>query len=185
MKKTFRLLKNVAIFIAVIWAVFVVNLVTPFYDFNQLGIIPRNPNGLIGIILSPFLHANIAHIVSNTVPLFVLTFLLYQFYRSKAQKVMIVLTLMTGLLVWLFARSVCHIGASGLIYALASFIITAGLFSRKLSTILLSVLILIVYGGLAFGVFPRSFHISWESHLLGVVAGISLAYLMFKMKKKI
>lgn len=185
MNKTLRLVKNVVIFIALIWAIFVINLITPFYDFNQLGIVPRSTNGLIGIVLSPFLHANIAHIVSNTVPLFVLTLLLFLFYRSRAKKVMIILTLMSGMLVWLFARSACHIGASGLIYALAAFIITAGLYSRKISTILLSVFILIVYGGLVFGIFPRNFYISWESHLLGAISGIVLAYLIFKMKKKI
>lgn len=182
-RRTFTLAKNISLFIIFIWGVFILNMITPSFDFNQFGIVPRTLSGLIGIICSPFLHANILHIISNTIPLFVLSFLLFLFYRKYAFGLLVSLILLSGSLVWLFARPACHIGASGLIYALAAFIITSGIYSRKFTSIILSIVVVLVYGGLIFGIFPTQVHISWEGHLFGAISGIFISYLRFNNAK--
>ncbi|MGB5988259.1 MAG: rhomboid family intramembrane serine protease [Marinifilaceae bacterium] len=182
LNNTLNLAKSVGILIGIVWAVFIINSITPFYNFNHLGIIPRTVRGLAGIICSPFLHASLSHIISNTIPLFVLTFLLFSFYKKYALEVFAILILLSGSLVWLFARSACHIGASGLIYALAAFIVTSGFYSRNIRTSILSIVVIFVYGGLIFGIFPTRFNVSWEGHLFGAISGIFVSYQLFKGK---
>jgi len=185
LNKTVYLAKNVCILVGIVWAVFLLNTITPFYNFNHLGIFPRTFRGLAGIIFSPFLHANLYHIISNTAPLFVLTFLLFSFYKKNALEVFATLTILSGSLLWIFGRSACHIGASGLIYALAAFIITSGFYSRRVLTSILSIVVIFLYGGLIFGIFPTRYSISWEGHLFGAIAGVFVSYMLFKAKKRI
>jgi membrane associated rhomboid family serine protease len=182
--QTVQLLKNVGIFILVMWGVYLINLILPFYDFNNLGLKPRSVSGLIGIILSPLLHANIFHILSNTVPLFVLLFLLFKIYPRNAFGVIAAIVIIGGGLVWLFGRSANHIGASGLIYGLAAFIVASGVFLRKFINVIVAALVVILYGSLIFGVLPTRSYISWEGHLFGALAGVLISYLLFKRNKK-
>lgn len=170
-------LKIAAGFVVVMWSVFLFNILFPFFDFNRLGILPRTPSGLIGIITSPFLHGSILHIISNTFPLFVLMILLLIFYKKLALNVLIILYILPGVLVWCLATNGYHIGASGLIYALAGFLCALGFFRQDLKSILISVLVIILYGGLVWGVLPVRRHISWESHLFGAAVGIITAYI--------
>lgn len=137
---------------------------------------PRSKEGIIGIITSPFLHANTLHIVSNTVPLAVLTFLTLLFYRRIAFSVIVFSIVLSGLLVWVLARPAIHIGASSLIYALASFLIFMGLFRRSFVSLIIAAGVGFLYGGLIWGVFPTNPYISWEGHLFGAFAGGVLAY---------
>jgi membrane associated rhomboid family serine protease len=183
-KRNVRLMVNVGIFVAIIWAVYIINILTPFIDFNQYGIIPRTEKGLLGIICSPFLHASIFHIASNTIPLFVLSFLLFRFHKRTAPKAIMSLVLISGALVWGFARTGCHIGASSLIYGLATLIIISGIRSKKLINTILSLVVLVMYGGMMFRIFPTHFQVSWEGHLAGIVAGIFVSYLLFKKSKR-
>ncbi|WP_370398152.1 rhomboid family intramembrane serine protease [Tenacibaculum dicentrarchi] len=160
---------------------YVVHAVSFFIPITQFGIIPRTFNGLIGVFTSPFLHGGIWHLISNTLPLIVLLTVLNFFYPKKTLSVIIFTILVGGMLVWLFARSANHIGASGLIYGLASFLIANGILERKFIPILVSISVAVVYGGLIWGLVPSlKSHISWEGHLFGAVAGILIAFLLIK-----
>lgn len=170
-------LKPLFIFIISLWIIWLIDLILPV-DLNSLGIKPRSISGLIGIICSPFLHGNLAHLISNTIPLLVLGSVTILFYEKQALKVFVMGAIIGGLLVWLFGRSAIHIGASGLIYALASFLIFYGMFKKDFKSILISILVILTYGGLIWGVLPTVRGVSWEGHLFGAVAGFIIANLM-------
>ncbi|MBE7632838.1 rhomboid family intramembrane serine protease [Tenacibaculum finnmarkense] len=164
-----------------LYAIYVVNL---FIPINQFGIIPRTSSGLIGIFTAPFLHGGIWHLISNTLPLIILLTVLNFFYPKKTLTVILFIILIGGTLVWLFARSANHIGASGLIYGLAAFLITNGLLERKLIPLLVSLGVAILYGGLIWGLVPSlKSHISWEGHLFGAVAGVVISFLLIKKQR--
>ncbi len=173
-------MKNSFIFalmiVAAMWAVFIVNLLVPI-DFNQFGIIPRTVEGIKGILFAPFLHANLAHIVSNTIPMLILTTVLFLFYRNIAVRVLLLSTVMGGTLVWFFGRNAYHIGASGVIFALVAFLIASGIFRRQVKALLIAIVIFVFYGGVVWGILPTQQGVSWESHLFGFLSGIALAYL--------
>ncbi len=173
--------KNIFIGIGVLYIIFVLDF---FLPLSRYGIIPRTQRGLIGIVTSPFLHANLRHIVSNTVPLAVLLFVLYSFYPKKAMSVLLICVLLGGALVWLLGRNANHIGASGLIYGLAAFLIVNGFTEQKFVPLLISIAVVIIYGGLFWGLFPSyRTYISWEGHLFGALAGISAVYLLKNIKE--
>ncbi|MGB3587615.1 MAG: rhomboid family intramembrane serine protease [Tunicatimonas sp.] len=152
------------------WGTFVLDQLYPI-DLAMFGVLPRTIRGLIGIITAPLLHGSVAHLVSNTMPVLILGTVLYMFYRRVATQVFLQCYFFTGILVWLFARTSIHIGASGLIYGLAFFLIFFGLFQRDFKSLLISIVILIFYGGIFYGVLPTQSYVSWESHLLGGLIG--------------
>ena len=166
-----------AYLVCIIWAVYIVDLILPL-RLNSYGIVPRTTGGLIGIPLTNFLHVNFRHLISNTVPLFVLTLLLSLFYRKIFFDVILVIIGGGGLLVWLLARTANHIGASMLIYGLAAFLISSGILKQKLVPVIISIIIALVYGvGMLNGLSPFHGFISWEAHLFGAIAGVFAAYL--------
>lgn len=162
--------KQIFGFIGILYLVWLLDFVLPL---SRFGIVPRTQQGLIGIVTAPFLHANIRHLISNTLPLLVLLLVLFSFYPKKAVSVVIISILLGGLLVWLLGRNANHIGASGLIYGLAAFLIVNGFNEQKNIPILISIAVAVIYGGMFWGLFP-SFraYISWEAHLFGAIAGI-------------
>ncbi len=149
-------------------------------DLGQYGIIPLEPQGLIGIITSPLLHADIHHLAANSIPFFLLFAGLIYYYRDLAWKILIYSWLITGFWVWCFARGdASHIGASGVIYALAAFHFFSGIIRNNKMLSAFSLLVVFLYGSLIWGVFPEFFqkeNISWESHLMGGIAGSFLAF---------
>lgn len=178
MEKTAR---NLFIFIVVLWGVRIIDTLLPI-DLCQFGIVPRNLTGLLGLIFAPFLHANYFHLISNTFPVFALLFILFSFYPKEAWIVILESVLIGGGLVWLFGRSASHVGISGLIYSLAAFLIVAGIYKKDIKSLVISVGVLIAYGGLIWGIFPGRYWISWEGHLFGALAGGIVAYFQFKNK---
>ena len=142
--------KSVIQFVVCIYVVFVISIFIPITKF---GIIPRTSWGLIGIFTSPFLHTGIRHLVSNTIPLIVLLMLLNNFYYRKAAVVIAFIVIVGGLFVWIFARNANHIGASGLIYGLAAFLIGNGFVEKKFLPLLISIGVIMLYGGMIWGVF--------------------------------
>lgn len=172
----------VLVFVLILWTIKVIDTILP-YDLCQLGIVPRSIRGLVGIILAPFLHANYFHLISNTIPTFVLLLALLSFYKKHALTVIIGSVLLGGVLVWIFGRTASHVGISGLIYSLAAFLIMAGIFKKDIKSLLISLLIIILYGGLIWGILPGRFWISWEGHLFGALAGVIIAYILFKREK--
>ena len=149
-------------------------------SFAEYGLLPQSVIGLRGIFFSPLLHADWAHLSSNSVPLFLLSAGLFYYYGQKAWTIFFLCWLVTGLWVWIFAVDTgTHIGASGVVYALATFHFTGGLLRREPRMMAFSLLVVFLYGGLVWGISPDFFpgkNISWESHLLGGLAGIVIAF---------
>jgi membrane associated rhomboid family serine protease len=168
------------LFILIIWLVFWFEIRFGF-DFNYLGVQPRTLKGLRGILLSPFIHSDIKHLFHNTIPLFILTMALFFFYRTISWKVLFVGLLLTGFFTWIIGRPANHIGASGIIYLLASFLFFKGIFSKHYRLIALSFIVVFLYGGLLWFVVPVDPKISWEGHLSGLLVGFLLA-LIFRQK---
>jgi len=145
-------------------------------DLNNLGIYPRTLEGARGILLSPFLHGDINHLYNNSIPLVVLIAALRYFYREQTFKVLGYGILLSGFITWVIARDAYHIGASGLIYVLVSFIFFKGIRTRYYRLVALSFTIILVYGGLVWYVFPDVEEgISWEGHLAGLLTGFVFA----------
>ncbi len=178
-KKVLRSLVFPSILLAVLW---VIKLTEIFFriDFSEYGIYPQHIEGLRGILFAPLLHANIAHVSANSVPLFILTAGLFYYYEKKAAWIFGLLWIVTGFWVWVFAKDTgIHIGASGVVYALVAFHFVSGILRREPRMMAFSMLVVFLYGGLVWGMIPNFLpekNISWESHLMGMLAGIVLAF---------
>lgn len=146
-------------------------------ELSVFGILPRELLGLIGIIFSPLIHGSVLHLVSNTLPVLLLGVTLYFFYGNIARDVFLVCYFGTGLLVWLFARTSFHIGASGLIYGMAAFLFVSGVVRTEFRSIIIAIAVAVIYGSLVYGILPTIPGISWESHLFGALVGGTMAYL--------
>ncbi|NQZ75674.1 MAG: rhomboid family intramembrane serine protease [Ekhidna sp.] len=164
------------------WVVFAIEYFLRI-DLGYLGIYPRHISGLVGVVMAPLLHGNFNHIASNSVPLLVLGGTLFFFYRRIAFRVFLQSYFFTNILVWFFGRPFYHIGASGLIYALASFLVFYGFFSRDFKTVIVSFATIFFYGSMAYGLFSFDSRVSWESHLLGAVVGAVTAYMISKQNR--
>ena len=177
-KKIYYSLFLPLILVGLAWLVFLFEFYTKI-SLSFLGIYPLKLMGLTGIIFSPFLHGDLNHLIANTLPFFVLTWALFYYYRQLALKILFLGWFITGLWVWLFARDSYHIGASGLIYFLVFFHFFSGILRKNKSLVAFSLLVIFLYGSLFWGVFPDFFphqNISWESHLMGGIAGILLSW---------
>lgn len=162
--------------IVLIWMVYWVEI-TFNYNFNNYGILPQKIRGLKGVFFSPFIHGSTSHLFNNSVPLFILLGFLFFFYRIVAFKVLVVGTILTGILTWTYARNSYHIGASGVIYLLFSFIFFSGILRKHYRLVALSLIIVFLYGGLIWYVFPIDDGVSWEGHLSGFLTGLMLTFL--------
>jgi len=170
-----------ALFVALIWVIKILELAFDT-SFSSFGIMPQKASGLIGIITAPLLHGDLAHLTANSLPAMVLGAVLLYVYRPIAWKVFILTYLVTGFWVWVFGRQNYHIGASGVIYGLASFLFFSGVFRRDNRLLAVTLLVAFLYGSMVWGIFPELFpekNISWESHLMGLLAGFIFA-LYFK-----
>lgn len=158
----------------VIWVIHIIKVYSGI-SFDTWGIYPQTIYGLKGIIFAPLLHNDFSHIFNNTIPLLILTTTIFYFYRPIAFKVTLLLWLVTGLCVWIGGRDAYHIGASGLIYGEAAFLFFSGVFRRNIKLASISLLVIFLYGGMVWGVFPVFREISWESHLFGGITGLTFA----------
>ncbi len=146
------------------------------FDFRTLGIFPRKTESLKGIFFSPFIHGSFDHLISNTAPFFLLATAIFYFYRRMAWRIIFFSWFLTGMAVWIGGRYSWHIGASGLVYAFASFLFFAGILNKERQLIAISLLVAFLYGGIIWGVFPGRKGVSWESHLFGFLSGFVFAY---------
>jgi membrane associated rhomboid family serine protease len=163
------------IFISVMWLVKLTEVLLEI-NLSGFGIYPLTVKGLAGIIFSPFIHSDFDHLFNNSLPLFLLGTALFYFYSDVALKVFSWSYFLTGLMVWLAGREAWHIGASGLVYGLASFLFFSGILRRYFRLIALSLLIVFLYGSMVWGIFPGVYkNVSWESHMLGFFSGVVLA----------
>lgn len=159
------------VFVLVIWIVYAIEI-TFGYNFNTYGVYPRNLVGLRGVFLTHFIHSNTNHLFNNSIPLFVLLSSLFYFYRTIAYKVLFFGALWSGLLTWTIARESYHIGASGIVYVLFSFIFFSGIIRKHYRLVALSFVIIFLYGSMIWYVFPIKEGISWEGHLSGFLVGL-------------
>jgi membrane associated rhomboid family serine protease len=165
------------IFVFFMWLVKIIEVLFGI-DLSEFGIYPLSARGLPGIVLSPFIHADFNHLINNSLPFFFLSIALFYFYSEVALKVFIWTFFLTGLLVWIAGREAWHIGASGLVYGLASFLFFSGIIRRHFRLIALSLLIVFLYGSMVWGIFPGIYkNVSWESHMLGFLSGVVLSVL--------
>lgn len=170
--------------LGIMWAVELLDLL-PFFDLDRYGIRPRSPAGLMGIVFAPFLHDGFGHLVVNTIPFVVLGGIVLLGGVRMFWGVTVFVTLVGGLGVWLFAgRFSDHIGASGLIFGFLGFVLARGFFGKSLTWMLISLVTLVLYGGLLFGVLPIHAGVSWQGHLFGFLAGVGVARLMFPKEKR-
>jgi membrane associated rhomboid family serine protease len=161
--------------VLLLWVVFWVEIRFDF-DFDTNGIYPRTFSGLQGVLWSPFIHGDIAHLYSNSFPLLVLLGALRYFYPKQSLPVIGYGILFSGLLTWIIGRQNYHIGASGLVYVLVSFIFFKGIQSQYYRLVALSLTIVLLYGGLFWYIFPKvDDSISWEGHLAGTITGFALS----------
>ena len=168
------------LFTFLIWFVYWVEIQFS-YNFTKVGILPRNLSGLKGVLFSPFIHSDTNHLFNNSIPLFVLLSFLIYFYRSVYIKVLFFGGLLSGLLTWVIAREAFHIGASGIVYLLFSFVFFSGIIKKQFQLVAVSLIVIFLYGSMIWYVFPIKEGISWEGHLSGFVVGVIFAYI-FKQK---
>lgn len=162
-------------FIVLIWTIKILEYSLDF-DLGSLGIFPRTLRGSIGILTAPLIHGDIYHLLSNTFPIIFLGIGITYFYDRIAAIVIGLIYVMTGFWVWLAAREAYHIGASGVVYGMLTFLLFSGFFRRDTQTLSISFIVLFLYGGgFATGLIPSDDGISWESHLMGAIAGVFCA----------
>jgi membrane associated rhomboid family serine protease len=163
-----------------IWLVYIFEIKFG-YNFNKYGIYPQRLSGLRGILFSPFLHSDTKHLINNSVPLAVMLGSLYYFYQQIANKVLLWGVILSGLLTWSFARPSYHIGASGVVYFLVSFIFFSGIFRKYYRLVAVSLVVVFLYGSMIWYILPIEERISWEGHLSGFLVGFAFA-LLYKNK---
>jgi membrane associated rhomboid family serine protease len=162
-------------FLLVIWMIKVIE-VSLDLNFATWGIYPLHLKGLKGIILSPLVHANFRHLLDNSLPLLILGVAVFYFYSKVAYRVFFLTYLLVGIWVWFGGREAYHIGASGLIYGFASFLFFSGIILGEVRLLAISLLVVFLYGSMVWGIFPIKERISWESHMLGAIAGFILSF---------
>ena len=142
---------------------------------NAFGIAPRTFPGLAGILFSPMLHYNLAHLTTNTISLFLLLVFLYSHREYKADHALLSIWILSGVGTWIIGRPAIHIGASSLVYGLVVYLIVGAWWLRSWRSMFIAIFVLVFYGGIFYGVLPQPGIVSWEGHLSGAVAGFLAA----------
>jgi len=158
--------------ICILFAIKTVELIAGI-TLAGFGIVPRTQAGLTGILFSPLLHANLAHLASNAVPLFCLLILILSNKQYQPGKNLCLIWLLSGLGTWIIGRSnTLHVGASSVIFGLTSFLILSGFLLKNWRTLCVSLFVLAAFGGILWGIVPQDGYVSWEGHLSGAVSGL-------------
>ena len=160
--------------VVVLWGIYWIEIYFGF-NFNKYGIYPRTFGGFKGVFLTHFIHSNVGHLFNNSIPLFVLLTSLFYFYRELAYKVLFIGGFITGFITWIIARDSYHIGASGIVYLLFSFVFFSGLIRKHYRLVAQSLIVIFLYGGMVWYVLPIKEGMSWEGHLSGFIVGLCLS----------
>ncbi|WP_405058673.1 rhomboid family intramembrane serine protease [Kribbella sp. NBC_01505] len=152
---------------------------------DQYGIIARDPEGLVGIVTSPFLHLGFGHLISNTLPLVTLGALIALGGAARLASVTAVVAVIGGFGTWLISPpNTITIGASGVVFGYAAYLVARGIFNRRLTQVLVGILVIVVWGSALLGGLLPQDGISWQGHLFGAIAGIIAAWLLADDKPK-
>ena len=182
--KTGKNLQTALAVVAILWLVFFINLALPM-DLRLYGLRPRHIDSLVGILLTPFLHVDLRHLIANSGVLFVLLTVSLSFSRKLTFVALWIIVLVGGGLVWLLGKSdTIHIGASGIIFGLIGFLISLGIFRRDWKALVISLLVLLLYGGALQSLFIFVPGISWTGHLFGFLSGVLAAWWMRSARKR-
>lgn len=164
-------------FVILVWIIHIVQFFSGI-DLRTLGVFPKAVEGLPGILTSPLIHGGWQHLFYNSISFFILGAIIFWFYQRIALRSFLLIYILSGLGVWIFGQSgTYHIGASGLVYGMVSLVFWSGVFRRNIKSVVLALIILILYAGYFGGIIPGKEGVSWESHLLGALAGIVLAWI--------
>ena len=177
-KRVYIAVAQTLIILGLVWLAFILNHVF-MLNWNDYGVRPRELSGLVGIFTLPFLHANYEHLISNSLPLFFLLFGVFYFFQGKALLIILMNYFISGTLTWVIAMAGVHIGASGMVYALAFFLVTISILKMEEHLMAYTLIIIFLYGSIVWGFFPSLFpdkFISWEGHLAGAITGVILAF---------
>lgn len=181
-KEFIKTLRKLYLPISFVCILLIVHLFHVFAEtrLGLVGVVPRKPYGLWGILTGPLVHSDWQHLMANSLPLAGLMSLLFIFYRKISYFGFFLIYLLTGLVVWLFARQVSHVGASGIVYGLVSFVFFNGIFRKNLLSIILALIVTMLYIGSGYfmGILPNQEGISWESHLFGALVGVFVSFLL-------
>jgi membrane associated rhomboid family serine protease len=167
----------VVVAVVVMWVAEIVDALLPV-TMDLWGIQGRTASGLVGVPLAPVLHAGFAHLAANTVPFLVLGLLVAWRSRERTWVVLTLITLGGGLAVWLLTSpATVTIGASGVVFGLAAYLVTAGVLTRHWLDIVIAIGVVLVYGTMFAGVLPFGVPdgVSWLAHLTGALAGVGAA----------
>lgn len=167
------------LYVVTIWFIYWIEIQFDL-NFNKLGVFPRTLDGFKGVFLTHFIHSNTSHLFNNSIPLFVLLSSLFYFYRKVAYQVLLFGGLFTGFLTWCIARESYHIGASGIVYLLFSFVFFSGMIKKHFRLVALSLIIIFLYGSMIWYVLPIKEGMSWEGHLSGFITGLLFAIMYRK-----
>ena len=177
-ENTLKLSKSIFItpivYVVSIWLIYWIEIQFGL-NFNKFGVYPRTIEGFRGVFLTHFIHSNTNHVFNNSIPLFVLLSSLFYFYKDIAYKVLFFGGFLTGCLTWCIARDSYHIGASGIVYLLFSFVFFSGMIRKHFRLVALSLVIIFSYGSMIWYVLPIKEGMSWEGHLSGFLIGLILA----------
>lgn len=166
-------------FVGLMWVVFFANWFFFGGRLNLLGIAPHRLVGLRGIIFAPFLHGSLLHLISNTLPFLTLGWLVMWRETRDFWPVTFIIWIVSGLGTWLIGGPTSiHIGASGLVFGYLGYLIMRGYFDRSLPAIAFSVMVIVLYGGMLWGILPLSYGVSWQGHLFGLIGGGIAAYML-------
>lgn len=163
--------------IALPWLVFVLNLFLQ-RRLLYLGIIPRHLIGIPGIFLCPFLHVNFNHLFFNSIPLFVLSDFILIHGLHYFLVVTLLITVLSGALIWCFAKPGIHVGASALITGYWGLLVSNSYLQTNLTSLILGGVSLYYFAGIFLGVFPKTKGVAWEGHLFGLIAGVAASYFL-------
>lgn len=164
-----------AMVILTLWIIHIINLILGM-RLNILGVYPRHPTGLIGIVCSPFLHGDFGHLIFNSIPLFLLVCFMKitvpdQFFLATA-----VIAVTSGLAVWLLGRQAFHVGASGVIFGYIGFLLANAYLTSSLQAVFIGALCLYYFGSMLLNIIPNEVRVSWEGHVFGLLSGVGLAF---------
>jgi membrane associated rhomboid family serine protease len=185
-ERVWRQLALLALIVLAMWLLELVDAVLLRQRLNALGVRPRELAGLWGILFMPLLHGGIAHLAANTIPFLVLGWLVIMRRTGDFLIVTALVMLVSGGGVWLFgAAGTVSIGASGLVFGYFGFLVLRGYFERSLFAILVAVVVLIIYGGMFFGVLPQRAGVSWQAHLFGFLGGVLAAWALSRDREQL
>lgn len=161
-----------------------IQLINSLIGITQWGILPRTSEGLIGIFFAPFIHGSWGHLFSNLPPLLILSALLLSQSLKQYICASLFIIIAGGLMVWIIGRDAIHIGASGWIFGLWALLLTQGVLRRQAIDIIIGLVVLIYFSGMATGLLPGQQYISTESHIAGAIAGIFYGWCSYRKTKR-